>query len=569
MAGPWDKYKKAGDAGGGASAPSDGNVAGPWTKFQPDNWVHDDDLIMQPDLGFLPGPFGPIARAIGYDGVPRPKEEGYEPSSVPVLDPLSTLANHAVEAVPVIGKPIADLGRATEEKVYGEQPGTRTKIEAGNDAQYPNAAIGGDIAGTVLPLAGLGSTTLGGRLLGMRGGLAARMLGGAGSGAVLAGGDAYVRNGGDVQGALRDAGVGALVGGALPLASKAVGSLWGGVKKALSKTANAGLIDDEVSNELGIRARELFRQSEQQGLAVRGDSFGNFVDNVIADSRKGTFKPNPRLDEKASALYDELASVKDELAGGTVSLSDLHELRQIAQKVSMSSDGRDAAFANKIIEQLDDYIDQLGPNDIVGGIDPRAGAQALQDGIATWHAARKAATIEEAIYKAKRAASGFENGLRVQFRSILTNERKRRGFTEDELNSIAEVVDGSVGANLAKLIGKFGFGGGNASNMLGGTIGALGAASLGGPVLGTAAAVGTSGMRALSQKLTSDAAGRTLGTIASKAPVLTSTGAGASGKVKSTMTLNEWATRMGQVKGGQLPLNAPAAGAAVAAERAY
>lgn len=144
-------------------------------------------MMVQPDLGFVPA-LGPILRAVGYDGQPRQMEEGYEPSSVPILDPISTFANRAVEAVPIIGKPIADFGRSVEERLYGEDPGTRQQIEDANAAQYPVAAVSGDGTGTVAPFMLAGGTTLGARLLGMTGSLPAR----AGFGAATAGGTTFV-----------------------------------------------------------------------------------------------------------------------------------------------------------------------------------------------------------------------------------------------------------------------------------------------------------------------------------------------------------------------------------------
>jgi hypothetical protein len=569
---PWDKYKKAGSAG--ASAVPSASPK-PWEKFKADNWADDDDLdedmVAQPDLGFLPGPFGHIARSIGYDGIPREKEEGYEPSSVPVLDPLSTMANRAVEAVPIVGPAIADAGRGLEEKVYGEAPGTREQIEAANASQYPNAALAGDITGTIGPLGLLGSTAIGGRVLGMTGGLAGRTLAGGTSGAAIAGLDSYARNGGDMPDAMRDAALGGTVGAGLPLLAKTGSLLWGGVKSALSKSANAGLVDDEVSSQLQDMARTAFRQADESGVGVTPQSFSTFVDGAVANSKSGTFKVNPRLDEKASALFDELGAVRDELAtsGKAITLGDLHELRMIAQKVAQSGEGRDATFASKLIEKLDDYVGGLSQADVTSGADPTKGAQALQDGIATWAQAKKAATIEEAMFKARHAASGYENGLRVQFRSILNNKNKRQGFTDDELNAIAEVADGTVGANLSKLIGKFGFGSGNASNMMGGAVG-LGLASTlgGGPHVGAVLSAGATGTRALSEKLTRDAASRALGATKNGVPGRVLSGvSGVSGP--KTMSLGDYAKQVVAIRGGGLPLNAPAAAASVEAARAY
>ena len=119
-----------------------------------------------------------------------------------------------------------------------------------------------------------------------------------------------------------------------------------------------------------------------------------------------------------------------------------------------------------------------------------------------WQRARKAEDIEMAIEKARNQASGFENGLRVQFRSILNNKKKLRGYSPDELAAMQKVVRGGGLENAAKAIGKFGFSEGQATSMLMGSLGVAGGAAVGGGVGAVAVPLVGQVSKNLAQKMT-------------------------------------------------------------------
>jgi len=105
-----------------------------------------------------------------------------------------------------------------------------------------------------------------------------------------------------------------------------------------------------------------------------------------------------------------------------------------------------------------------------------------------WGSMRRSEMIDEAFNRAQNHASGFENGLRSQFRSILNNPQKRRGLSADEIAAMERVVRGSVGTNVLNKLGKLGVGLNQQSNSLMALLGAAGgAAATGGSLLGGAA----------------------------------------------------------------------------------
>ena len=96
------------------------------------------------------------------------------------------------------------------------------------------------------------------------------------------------------------------------------------------------------------------------------------------------------------------------------------------------------------------------------------------------------------IENASLAASGLENGLRIEARKILRSPKKSRGFSKAELKTLKELDEGSTAANAAKFLGKFGISEGKATSMLGAAVGG----TIGNQFAG---ATGTAGVLALGQ----------------------------------------------------------------------
>jgi hypothetical protein len=256
---------------------------------------------------------------------------------------------------------------------------------------------------------------------------------------------------------------------------------------------------------------------DASGVTVDTNKFAEFVAGLAQKAKKQRINPN--LDPKATGAFQELIGALDDVQrnGGALTMSDMHTLRQIAQKAAVSVEGRDAMFANMIVDGLDDFVTRPGtavlpPNRLGQGNDA---GNLLLKGISTWGRARRVSMIEEAVYRAQNQASGFENGLRTQFRQILQNSDKRKLFTKAELQAIEDVTRGNAVSNIAKLLGMFGFniGGSGSANIVGGSLGLL----MGGPV---GAAVGA-GARKASEKLTARAADRAAKVVATEGvPVL-------------------------------------------------
>lgn len=180
---------------------------------------------------------------------------------------------------------------------------------------------------------------------------------------------------------------------------------------------------------------------------------------------------------------------------GGASMQDLEVLRR-----SLANGGKNplnpsaGELSHQLIKRLDENVDKISGSNVVAAEGQAADQtlSALKDAREIYRTGSKAAIVEKAMEKAKNAASGGENGLRIEFRKILDKEHLSRQFTPTERLAIQQVANGTFKGNMLRLIGGFGVPIDNARNFLGSVIGggvgsSAGAAIgslIGGPVLG-------------------------------------------------------------------------------------
>lgn len=389
------------------------------------------------------------------------------------------------------------LGRERQVNPWGS-------IGAEMGGAIATTALGGKVLGPVAGAVGFNApATLLGRTI--AGGLS-----GAGQGALYGAGGADGNLGDRVKGAAVGGSIGGAVGAAIPLASNAIAQM--GQRGQQAAVLNAAAKAAPSADDLKSSASAMFEQATGgTPLAVSDNAYMRFLGEVDAVGRK--LRINQNLDPKSVGLSEMMMTIADDLArGGTVvDLKDLHLIRQAAQRVAMSSEGRDAAFANTVIGKLDDFIQTLKPADVLGGADPSQATKALFDGISTWSRANKVSLIEEAIRKGQSAASGPEKGIRNALRAATLNRPDVwRRFTAAEQQAIRDVIDGTPGSNLMKLVGTFGFGGNTATNGIGGAAGMALGGMAGGPLGMVAGPILGSAGRKVSENMTGNLAQRAL-----------------------------------------------------------
>ena len=250
-------------------------------------------------------------------------------------------------------------------------------------------------------------------------------------------------------------------------------------------------------DELKSKSRELYKSIDDSGAKINEDSYLDLVVN-IRDKVK-TEGHRAKLNPKSEAVLRELESEIDM----THKVSDIDSLRKVAQQAAGSIEPADARMGSIIIDEIDDYLDNLKPKDIRGDIAPEKIGKTYQQARELWRRNKKVNLLEDADIRADLAASGYENGLRQEFTRILKDKKKRRAFNAKEIREMEAIAKGTKGSNAAKFLGKFGLSEGRATSMVGSSIAALGGTAATGSPLGGAAALSAGQFsKKLAQRLT-------------------------------------------------------------------
>lgn len=195
---------------------------------------------------------------------------------------------------------------------------------------------------------------------------------------------------------------------------------------------------------------------------------------------------NERLLPKSAAVMDELTDVAT-APNPNLMFGDLEDVRKLTRVPRADFLNPAEQRAGGILaESIDNFVDQIDP----------ALSKEITEARRMWSILRKNELVMEAIEKANNQASGFENGLRIQFRQILNNKKVVSQFTEAEREAMRQVVRGTPLGNAMKAIGKLGFGRGQQTNVLGGTMGV----GVFGPVMPLAGQAALAGSEAITAR---------------------------------------------------------------------
>lgn len=344
-------------------------------------------------------------------------------------------------------------------------------LEGARD-KHPAAAYGGEVVGSaLLPMGAVAQS----------GSLPLRMAKSAGAGGLLGAMYGFGSGEGGIGERAKNAlGVGALsagVGLALPALGTIAGKVYDGAsRKAAMRSAAASA---PTGDDLRVAADAIYKSAENVPLAR--SSLATAAQGMVADAtRRGL---DADLTPGAAKVADRIVDAATD-PNPTLAFRDLDILRRKAAiPAGNLANPTESAIGSRFVDALDDFVE---------GVDP-----ALSDEIGKardmWGRLRRSELIETAIAKAKDQASGFENGLRVQFRAILSNPKKLRGFSDSEVEAIRAVVKGTPFGNILRKIGVMGISRGSGGSGLGaltGTgFGATVGTALAGPIGGAIGAM--------------------------------------------------------------------------------
>jgi hypothetical protein len=240
----------------------------------------------------------------------------------------------------------------------------------------------------------------------------------------------------------------ALEGTPLETPARVGGALLGAGVAGAIKGKAAG----PTSADLKTEARQFYDQVGH--VVVEPKSFAKVANDIAIST--GKLGLHPKIHPKASAGLEELQKV----IGTAPDFNEIDRLRQILGQAAKSADEGERFMAGKMIHQLDDWMDNLKPGDVISG-DPRQAADTLIKARSLWNRARKAEIIENIKERAEKTVStnythaGYITAVRRELRALSNRKDFKVRFRPDERQMINDIIHGGPVENIAKLFSRF------------------------------------------------------------------------------------------------------------------
>jgi len=287
--------------------------------------------------------------------------------------------------------------------------------------QNPVASIAGEVVG------GMGAAgkaakhglTLAGRTIPKVGSVGKAGIEAGTYGALYGAGEADA--GEKLKGAAIGGATGAVLGAGMQKAGNAISSAL--KNKAAAKVA-------PTVDSLKQKSSALYTKMRDSGLVVREAKINNIKGNIALTLGE----TSPNLSPKSFALKDLI----EDTFKGDVNIIDLHNISKSVNRISRSNlEGDDKYFVGKIKNFVDSAIDNMEVSDVKG---PLQSLALKKEADQLWKTARKSELIEDMFEKAQNQATGFENGIVIQFRSMANNAKKMKQFSPEEQKMIKDLV---------------------------------------------------------------------------------------------------------------------------------
>jgi hypothetical protein len=377
-----------------------------------------------------------IAKKLPQKAAPAPQQDGGVLKSID--DAMRSVAKGATFGYSdKIAAKMAELTGIGKQDQNAKTYEDLLKAERARTAAIPaSIAIPGEIAGGLMTAGGLakqgltflkpvGSTSMGSNI--------AR---GAAEGA------AYGALSGSAEGDTAEQRIiGAATGGLLGLPFGAAG---GAITSKLAQAAAPA-----TSGELKKAADAAYTTARGFGTEFTPVAAKKIVDEVSDVAKK--FGVDPILQPKAARALELLQE------RAPTSLDEVDKLRKFFTGVSGSVDASERKVAKDMISKLDEIVGGFKKADIAAGSE-----QAITEfnkARNLWSRQAKGGTIDRLIDRSQTraqqfSASGQENALRTEFRQLLMNDKKMRGFSQEERDAIRRVAEGGTIENILRYGGK-------------------------------------------------------------------------------------------------------------------
>lgn len=288
-------------------------------------------------------------------------------------------------------------------------------------SERPATSIAGEIAGGLALGGGAAKAGLSvaGKALPVIGKTGAAMLEGGAYGGLYGAGEAAP--GERLAGAGTGATIGAITGGLMER----------GGQMLANRAARKALPVAQTSDDLAARSSAAYDIFDRSGGRVKPQAINKTIQNAQIKLKRLGFDPDvhPETASIAKKLFDK--------QGQPISLREIENIRMLASDASReAAKGRDRNASRVLVEQIDQLFDDA--RNFSGNTSQALAA--VKDARALWKTKIKTEVIEDLVEKAKNQATGFENGLVIQFRALANNKQKMKAFTPEEQKMIKDVV---------------------------------------------------------------------------------------------------------------------------------
>ena len=313
-----------------------------------------------------------------------------------------------------------------------------------------------------------------------------------GNALVRAMGSGAVMGGFDAAGHDQDVGTGAELGAAGGAAGKVVGDV---ATKGIDEVAGLFNKAPPTVSAADVRsaASSLYKDPAIKSTIMSPDAGSRLA--AAIRGRMADMGYTPNIMSAGGDILSELGNID----GQPATLAGWNNLRQVANNAA-SMDGPNRALGRAVTNEYDNFTRGLGPQDVLGGSDPQAGINAVNQARSLWNRQSKLNDVEELMEKGDDRTAGANSGMNGQNTSMQNMRAVKWGrddWTPDEMTALNQAVRGTPTSNTLRAAGNMmggGLGSHGATNMvfggiggyeMGGVPGAIGGAAL--PFIGTGA----------------------------------------------------------------------------------
>jgi hypothetical protein len=259
---------------------------------------------------------------------------------------------------------------------------------------------------------------------------------------------------------MASAGLGAALGG---IFAPAAGALTDKVVQGrANRAAIAEMIKDAPSSDdLRTAGNAAYRAIDDANVQIKPEAFNSARQRIAEalrantgfDELPGPGSLTPNTARTMEIMGQSAARMADDPTAALPFKSLDQMRRQAGAAAGNVTNKTDARAGVEVIQGLDDFVNNLSPDDVVSG-DVAALQTMIPKAREIWSRMTKSQLVDDAIESgSNNYMGGAGSGIRNQFASILRNKKLSRGFNDLELAAMRKVVNGSIPEQFINLMG--------------------------------------------------------------------------------------------------------------------